>query len=155
MVAQTRTLTAASRTATAAAVGSADGGAYLGRVRRLFGVDTTAPFTALYIWWPDTLQRTASPSGRHLLLRVRPAPGETVNSADVVAHEAIHVLASLMPETAQRDVCGALPSSRNPSQPHLATSSSGGDSCRSALPGGAGGTAMTGSTCLRGCCFRC
>jgi hypothetical protein len=108
MVAQTKSLTEASRVATAATVASADVGAYLDQVRRLFGVDTATPFTALYIWWPDTLQRMASPNGRHLLLRVRPAPGETVNSADVVAHEAMHVLASLMPEVLQRDLSAAL-----------------------------------------------
>jgi hypothetical protein len=108
MVAQTQALTTASRAVTAASLASADVGAYLGQVGRLFGVDTTAPFTALYIWWPDTLQRMASPSGRHLLLRVRPASGETVNSADVVAHEAIHVLASLASDAMKRDVSAAV-----------------------------------------------
>lgn len=108
MLSQTQTLTAASRAATAATVASPDVGEYLGHVRRLFGVDTSPPFAALYVWWPDTLQRMASPNGRFLLLRVRPAPGETVNSADVVAHEAIHVFAALAPEVMQRDVSAAV-----------------------------------------------
>ncbi len=59
---------------------------------------SSVPLVVLYVTWPDSMRTFATPNGRALLLRVRPRDGETVNSADVVVHEAVHVFAAGMPE---------------------------------------------------------
>jgi hypothetical protein len=46
--------------------------------------------------------------GRTLLLRVRPPVSDTINSADVVAHEVVHVLAAGMPAATQRALSAAV-----------------------------------------------
>lgn len=63
---------------------------------------------ALYVWWPDSAQTRASPVGRTLVLRVRPPMADTVNSADVVAHEVVHILAAGMPQATQRALSAAV-----------------------------------------------
>lgn len=108
LVARTRALTAASRAATAGTLASAGVDEYLSQVGALFGSTAPEPFTALYVWWPESARNAASPSGRFLVLRVRPRPGETVNSADVVAHEAIHVLLALQPDEQKQRWSGAV-----------------------------------------------
>lgn len=104
---QTQSRTAASRAVTARTVEAPEVAAYVATVRRWIGSDSVS-FTALYVWWPDTLHTAASPSGQHLILRVRPAPTDTVNSADVVAHEAMHVFMATMDDTRKRTISGAL-----------------------------------------------
>jgi hypothetical protein len=70
--------------------------------------DVDAPtFTALYVWWPDSTQTRATPNGRTLLLRVRPAGGEAVDGADVVAHELVHALAAGLPAARQQALSAA------------------------------------------------
>jgi hypothetical protein len=116
LLAETRALTAASRAATALALTEPTVAAYLTRVATVVagsGADSAAPvtaseadtpYTAVYVWWPDTAQTRATPAGRTLVLRVRPAAGDTVNSADVVAHEFIHAAAATMSAARQRDL---------------------------------------------------
>jgi hypothetical protein len=67
-----------------------------------------APLSVLYVWWPDSMHTFATPKGRVLVLRVRPRSGETVNSADVVVHEAVHVFAASMPEAQKAALSGTL-----------------------------------------------
>jgi hypothetical protein len=110
LTAETRAATSASREATARTLGDPAVETYLARVAALFGgarsaLDSARPtwqYTALYVWWPDSDQTRASPSGRVLRLRVRPHAADTVNSADVVAHEYVHVLAAAMPVATQQ-----------------------------------------------------
>jgi hypothetical protein len=73
---------------------------YLGQLARFFGVAEELSLTVLYVWWPVVGQVRASPAGRVLLLRTRAAPGDTVDSGDVVTHEAVHVLSALQPSGA-------------------------------------------------------
>ncbi|HZF67160.1 MAG TPA: hypothetical protein VEZ47_03890, partial [Gemmatirosa sp.] len=115
LLAETRARTAPSQALTAATLADTAVGAYLGRVARLFapvgsgaGADGARAMDALYVWWPDSAQTRASPVGRTLLLRVRPPASDTVNSADVVAHEVVHVLAAEMPPTTQRALGAAV-----------------------------------------------
>jgi hypothetical protein len=108
LLAQTKTRTAASLAVTAGGIAAPDVGLYMTSVRRLFGIDTAPPFTALYVWWSDTAQIRANPSGRFLLLRARPATGDTINSADVVAHEAIHVYAALSADAQKQALSSAV-----------------------------------------------
>ena len=77
---------------------------YLGKISTFFGVSDDVGFTALYVWWPDADRVVANPNGRFLLLRVRPYEGEAVNSADVVAHEAVHVISAMQPDEQKRAV---------------------------------------------------
>ena len=100
---QTRVRTEASRASTASALQAPEVTQYLTRVRRWFGVDSV-PFTALYVWWPDSSRTLASPNGLHLILRVRPRYDDTVNSADVVLHEAMHVFAATMDDARKRSL---------------------------------------------------
>lgn len=104
---QTRERTAASRAATASTLDAPEVAQYLTQVRRWFGVESV-PFTALYVWWPDSLRTSANPHGVHLILRVRPAAADTVNNADVVAHEILHVYAATMDTTRQRTLSATL-----------------------------------------------
>jgi hypothetical protein len=67
-----------------------------------------APLFVLYVWWPDSMHTFATPKGRVLVLRVRPRSGETVNSADVVVHEAVHVFTASMPEAQKVALSGTL-----------------------------------------------
>jgi hypothetical protein len=106
---EARTATSASRDATVRTLHDPAVETYLTKVAALFGnriaVDSARPtvqYTALYVWWPDSDQTRASPSGRVLLLRVRPHAADTVNSADVVAHEYVHALAAAMPVVMQQ-----------------------------------------------------
>jgi hypothetical protein len=108
LAARTRARTAASRAATDSTLAEPEVVAYLARVRGLFGAGPAPAFTALYVWWPSTERTLATPSGPHLLMRVRPAPGEVVNSADVVAHEAVHVYAALQTDSAKQAVSAAV-----------------------------------------------
>lgn len=104
---QSRQRTAASRAATAHTLEAPGVAGYFAQVRRWFGVDRI-PFTALYVWWPDSTRTSASPNGTHLILRVRPFVGDTVNSADVVAHEAVHVFAAMMDARKKQELSAAL-----------------------------------------------
>ena len=104
---QTQSRTAESRAVTARTLEAPEVAAYVRRVRRWLGSDSVS-FTALYVWWPDTLHTAASPSGQHLILRVRAAPTDTVNSADVVAHEAIHVFLATMDDARKRTISAAV-----------------------------------------------
>ena len=113
LAAQTRSLTDSSRTATARTLEDPGVEQYLSVVSALFAPasersDGRASFTALYVWWPDTNQTAATPNGSAFVLRVRPRAGEVVNSADVVAHETIHVFAARMSEARQQSLSGAL-----------------------------------------------
>ena len=113
LAAQTRSLTDGSRSATARTLEDPDVQKYLSLVSALFAPvtdasDGRASFTALYVWWPDTNQAAATPNGGALVLRVRPRAGEVVNSADVVAHETIHVFAARVSEAQQQSLSGAL-----------------------------------------------
>jgi hypothetical protein len=111
LVAETRELTARSREVTASTLRDTRVSQYLLSAAALFASSSSPgdrPLEALYVWWPDTLQRRASPAGTVLVLRVRPSADETVNSSDVVAHEAMHVFAARMPETLQKSISGAL-----------------------------------------------
>ncbi|MCC6242404.1 MAG: hypothetical protein IT353_06160 [Gemmatimonadaceae bacterium] len=107
LLAQSRRRTAASLGATARTLNAPEVAHYFSQVRRWFGVDS-APFTALYVWWPDSTRISANPNGTHLILRVRPFAGDTVNSADVVAHEAMHVFAATMDDTTKQTVSAAV-----------------------------------------------
>jgi hypothetical protein len=107
LTARTRELTAASRAATGGTISSPEVREYLGQIGALFGA-APEPFTALYVWWPDAERTTATPNGRFLVLRVRPRPGETLNSADVVAHEAIHILLALQPDAQKQRWSGLI-----------------------------------------------
>lgn len=108
MTEQTRRRTMASLALTARTAVTAGVDTYVGQVGRLFGVADTTPFTALYVWWPDTTHTQASPNGRHLILRVRPTADDTVNSADVVMHEAIHVLSAMASDSQEQALSNAL-----------------------------------------------
>lgn len=65
-------------------------------------------FTALYVWWPDATRVAANPNGPYLLLRVRPYAGEALSNADVVAHEAIHVISAMQPDAQKRLISDAV-----------------------------------------------
>lgn len=104
---QTRERTAASRAATASTLHAPEVAQYLTQARHWFGVDTV-PFTALYVWWPDSSRTSANPHGVHLILRVRPTAADTVNNADVVAHEVMHVFAATMDTARQRTLSTTL-----------------------------------------------
>ena len=109
LAAQTRSLTEGSRSATARTLEDPDVQQYLSLISAIFAPvtdasDGGASFTALYVWWPDTNQTAATPNGGALVLRVRPRAGEVVNSADVVAHETIHVFAARMNEARQQSL---------------------------------------------------
>jgi hypothetical protein len=108
LVAQTRQRTEASRALTARTLALDGIAPYVAQVGRLFGVRDTVSFTALYVWWPDTSRSQATPNGRHLIMRVRPAADDTVNSADVVMHEAVHVLSALAGESQKQLLSGAI-----------------------------------------------
>ncbi len=108
LLAETRQAVAPSLAATAATLDTPEVRSYLGHIGRLFGVEEPVAYTALYVWWPNEELVRASPSGPFLLLRTRPRPGETMNSADVVAHEAVHVLAAQQPEAQKRAVTDAV-----------------------------------------------
>lgn len=69
---------------------------------------SSVPLSVLYVSWPDSMRTFATPNGRALILRVRPRSGETVNSADVVVHEAVHVFAAGMPEAQKSALTGTL-----------------------------------------------
>lgn len=99
---------AASLAATRATIALPTVQSYLGQVRGLFRIDSVPPFAALYVWWPDTAMVQASPSGRTLLLRLRPTAGDTINSADVVAHEAIHVYLAYADSSWKRTLSAAV-----------------------------------------------
>ncbi len=70
-------------------------GSYLNEISGFFGVSDSTTFTALYVWWPDADRIVANPNGPYLLLRVRPYEGETMSNADVVVHEAVHVISAM------------------------------------------------------------
>lgn len=109
LTAETRSRTGPSRMATAGLLADPAVQRYVDRVAALFRDSASqtnaetpdSPLTALYVWWPDSTQTRATPSGRALLLRLRPMSGDTVNSADVVVHEAVHVFAAAMPPDRQ------------------------------------------------------
>jgi hypothetical protein len=81
---------------------------YLDEIVHFFGVEKGATFTALYVWWPDAERVAANPNGPYLLLRVRPHSGEAIDSADVVVHEAVHVISALQPDAQKRAVSDAI-----------------------------------------------
>jgi hypothetical protein len=81
---------------------------YLDGIVRFFGVGDGATFTALYVWWPDAERVVANPNGPYLLMRVRPHPGEALDSADVVVHEAVHVISALQPDAQKRSLSDAI-----------------------------------------------
>lgn len=81
---------------------------YLDDIVRFFGVGDGTTFTALYVWWPDAERVAANPNGPYLLLRVRPHPGEALNGADVVVHEAVHVISALQPDAQKRSISDAI-----------------------------------------------
>jgi hypothetical protein len=78
--------------------------AYLDDIVGFFGATDDTSFTALYVWWPDAERVAANPNGPYLLLRVRPHAGEALDSADVVVHEAVHVICALQPEAQKRSL---------------------------------------------------
>jgi len=82
--------------------------AYLDQIRAFFGVTDEVRFTGLYVWWPDTENVRANPNGPYLVLRVRPHKGESINSADVVVHEMVHVLSALQSDAQKRSVSDAI-----------------------------------------------
>jgi hypothetical protein len=106
LVAETRALTQRSRAASASTLDRPEVIRYLGDVARLLtaSLDSTRAVEAIYVWWPDTLQRRASPVGTSLIVRVRPSADDVVNSADVIAHEAVHLFAASMPIALQQQL---------------------------------------------------
>lgn len=105
---ETRGLTEASLERTRASLARPGLEAYLDDLCRFFGVTERLRFTALYVWWPDTENVRANPNGPFLLLRVRPAKGERIDSADVVVHESVHVLSAMQPQEQKRRVTDAI-----------------------------------------------
>ena len=108
LTAETRRSTAASLALTQAALDAPEVEAYLQAIRAFFGAEDAVAFTALYVWWPDAERVRASPNGPVLLLRVRPYAGEAISSADVVAHEAVHVVSAMQPDSQKRAVSDAV-----------------------------------------------
>lgn len=108
LTAETRRNTEASLARTRATLEEEPVRAYVDEIRGFFGVEEALEFTALYVWWPDAERIQANPNGPFLLLRVRPNAGEVIDSADVVVHEAIHVLSALQPEAQKRATSAAL-----------------------------------------------
>lgn len=81
---------------------------YLDDIVRFFGVEDDVTFTALYVWWPDANRVAANPNGPYLLLRVRPYEGEVLSNADVVVHEAIHVISAMQSDAQKRLISDAV-----------------------------------------------
>jgi hypothetical protein len=108
LVAETRQSVAASLARTRKTLEDERVRAYVDDIRAFFGVEDALEFTALYVWWPDAERIQANPNGPYLLLRVRPNAGETIDSADVVVHEAVHVLSALQPVAQKRATSDAL-----------------------------------------------
>jgi hypothetical protein len=96
-------LAATNRTLTSAAFGD-----WIAEIERFFDVSAPeARYEALYVWWPDSLNVVANPRGRFLVLRAMVKPGEALNVADVVAHEAVHVIAAQQSSDRKRTISNA------------------------------------------------
>jgi len=81
---------------------------WLASVERFFDVPNDGyRYDALYVWWPDTLRVVANPRGRFLVVRALVKPGEALHVGDVVAHEAIHVIAARQPSPQKRALTDA------------------------------------------------
>ncbi|MEM0963599.1 MAG: hypothetical protein AAGK21_13800 [Bacteroidota bacterium] len=104
LTAETERLVSASLASTQRTLRAPELATYLGEVGAFFGVSADVTFTALYVWWPDAEQIMANPNGPFLLLRIRPFEGEVVNSADIVAHEAVHVVSAMQSDAQKRAV---------------------------------------------------
>lgn len=105
---QTRRRTEASRALTARTLALDGVAPYVAQVGRLLGVHDTVSLSALYVWWPDSTRTQATPNGRHVIMRIRPTADDTVNSADVVMHEAVHVMSALALESQKQQLSGAI-----------------------------------------------
>jgi hypothetical protein len=81
---------------------------YFRDLHQFVGIDTPVHFTALYVWWPDKELIRANPNGPFLLIRLRPHSGESINSADVVVHEAIHALFAAKANAAKKSLSEAI-----------------------------------------------
>lgn len=81
---------------------------YLQQVAEFIGVPGDVTFTALYVWWPDSEQITANPNGRYLILRMKPYDDESISSADVVVHEAVHALIAELPDATKMSLSDSL-----------------------------------------------
>lgn len=108
LTAETRRSTVASMARTRNTLSDSTLPAYLSGISTFFGVSEDATFTALYVWWPDADRIMANPNGPFLLLRVRPYEGEAINSADIVVHEAVHVVSAMQSEAQKRAVSDAI-----------------------------------------------
>jgi hypothetical protein len=108
LTSETRRRVAATLDRTREALSATAVAAYVDSVATFFGTTEDVTFTALYVWWPDADRVRASPNGRFLILRVNPHPNEAMSNADVVVHEAVHVLSALQPDIQKRSVTDAI-----------------------------------------------
>lgn len=104
LTSETRQLVAASLERTREVLADSAVAAYVENIGVFFGVSEDVTFTALYVWWPDAEQVRANPNGSFLILRVKPYVDEAMSNADVVVHEAVHMVSALQSDTQKRNL---------------------------------------------------